>query len=890
MPRNRTILLLLFFIFAFCLSSNGVHAFGAGNIPSFAYMEGRAFRHGDIEDILSTLAKKGAGGGFVLASMLGGGGSKFNGLDIKRIYFGNWLRDYSQAVDIASLKKLQLQTIINLCMVLGFMAHGYATHEFEVTAERLGVYLPTEHIDNPKGYGAGEDPRQYHPQLRPPVDVCLSSVTPVKMSHFSRQPRELEIDPRTGMKNYIANEQGHWDTSKALVRRTLERCIHHGRQHRANGDKKDEYEAYRLLGQLLHTLEDFPAHSNFCELALVSLGHQQVFVHVGDQVRIHAPNGKTVAPIVTGSFGSSDFIYSLLGEAGDHLASVSDLNKELDKARAKSQTQSRSGPGGAPADPADVLRDLLFSLPGGADSEMSRDLDNINRIRAGPSQGGKRPEEMSPQELHGVLWQVLTFRDSVVKKIAKTIQMIPGLGPLIQKITDSINVFVLTTLEPFLKPILKSATGGLSAASGEVINNHDQYEVFNDSRVSDPTHSFLSKDHFNLILNEPAGHLARIIVVHAAGLVIKSWDDNSVNVHQISEEILQCLFHPDFHDKNSKVQREMMQYMADWVSKLGGKQHATLQRLSKQAVRNHENIRLAGDGGAPASQGSFADSQAHNVQHALAGYAQSHIPGFSQAQSVYGSRDGPGGAGEAASYYSNNNPKAPGPVGSSYAPPPGGSSYTPPAPHGGGTSSYASGRPTSPPTSSYAPPPGPPPPHGPHSSYSSGPSGYSGGGASSYAPPSGPPPSSYVAPTGPPRTSSYPYPGSPTQSGYTPAYAPVSGHSSPPPSFPGAAPSFPGAAPSFPGAAPSFPGGPDHDHGHHGHGHGHGGYTGGGYAPPSGPPPHGGAPGYPGASGGYGPPSTGSPFGFPDADQYPGSSPPQFPNAGPRFPQGGGGW
>lgn len=79
---------------------------------------------------------------------------------------------------------------------------------------------------------------------------------------------ELQIDPRTGMKNYIANgayhllhshqnvlitssilEQGTWDTSKGLVRRTLERCIHLGRQHRANGQKQDEYEAYRLLGQ-----------------------------------------------------------------------------------------------------------------------------------------------------------------------------------------------------------------------------------------------------------------------------------------------------------------------------------------------------------------------------------------------------------------------------------------------------------------------------------------------------------------------------------------------------------------------------------------------------------------------------------------------------------------
>lgn len=66
MARSTTYLLVLFVIFAFCLSNNGVYAFGAGNIPSyasrmsvdysliltraprFAYMEGRAFRHGDI--------------------------------------------------------------------------------------------------------------------------------------------------------------------------------------------------------------------------------------------------------------------------------------------------------------------------------------------------------------------------------------------------------------------------------------------------------------------------------------------------------------------------------------------------------------------------------------------------------------------------------------------------------------------------------------------------------------------------------------------------------------------------------------------------------------------------------------------------------------------------
>lgn len=47
------------------------------------------------EDALADLLKK-VGGGFAFASVIGKGGSKFNGLDIKRVYFGNWLRDYSQ--------------------------------------------------------------------------------------------------------------------------------------------------------------------------------------------------------------------------------------------------------------------------------------------------------------------------------------------------------------------------------------------------------------------------------------------------------------------------------------------------------------------------------------------------------------------------------------------------------------------------------------------------------------------------------------------------------------------------------------------------------------------------------------------------------------------------
>jgi hypothetical protein len=42
-------------------------------------------------------------------------------------------RDYSQAVDVGTLGRgIKLGTIRILVWVMGFMAHGYATEEFEV--------------------------------------------------------------------------------------------------------------------------------------------------------------------------------------------------------------------------------------------------------------------------------------------------------------------------------------------------------------------------------------------------------------------------------------------------------------------------------------------------------------------------------------------------------------------------------------------------------------------------------------------------------------------------------------------------------------------------------------------------------------------------------------
>lgn len=88
-------------------------AFGAGNIASTALIEGQNWRHGDIEDTLLTLLISRAAGG-----------NKFGKLDVKRVYFGNWLRDYSQAVDVGTVKYVSAEAIRIILWVLGFLSFG----------------------------------------------------------------------------------------------------------------------------------------------------------------------------------------------------------------------------------------------------------------------------------------------------------------------------------------------------------------------------------------------------------------------------------------------------------------------------------------------------------------------------------------------------------------------------------------------------------------------------------------------------------------------------------------------------------------------------------------------------------------------------------------------
>ncbi|EME46452.1 hypothetical protein DOTSEDRAFT_70448 [Dothistroma septosporum NZE10] len=557
-------------ILALCLIlyAHPTHAFGAGNIGSTSKIEGQNWRHGDIEDTLLTL---------LTARAIGG---KFSKLDVKRVYFGNWLRDYSQAVDVGTVKYVSAEAIRLLLWILGFMSFGYGTDEFEVTKERLGAYRPEEHIDNPKDYADNLDARQYDSRLRGPVD----------------ERRELSIDERTGLKTYIASEDQGITTSAGMVRDLFRRSIELGRRYKRSRDTRDFYEALRLLGTGTHCLEDYAAHSNYTELALIELGERDVFPHVGRDTQIRLQGARQpVYPIVTGTFGGVDFLHSVMGEFSDK-TTQSELS-ELESTIQQSENADTS-----------LLKDLLDKLPSGilgdddhkdkADqlqaNAQTAQMQNMNISPKDPEEFTRHVEEISKQ-----IYPILEFHDNIVKNITEAIDQIPVLPDLIEEIQNQVSLFVFSLLAPFVVPIINQVKNELRTGSSEIIQSsvEKQLIVFRDDRCSDPTHSMLSKDHFSNVLNEPAGKIACQVLKWVVPQIVEAWDDDSVDIGRTNDRIIAGVFHHpalrDYGNGGAIDGRQLMFGVVEkWWGDMSDRERDDLRdKLSRTGVeqgRNHK--------------------------------------------------------------------------------------------------------------------------------------------------------------------------------------------------------------------------------------------------------------------------------------------------------------
>lgn len=575
LPRGSTWLLAIGLVLV--LMPARAAAFGAGNIPSIAQVEGHNWRHGDIEDMLASVA-------FLH-------GKKWTSMLIKRTYFGNWLRDYSQAVDVGSLKGVNAATIRILVWVLSFMSFGYATDEFEVTEERLGCYRPEEHIDNPKGYADGLDARKFHPSLRGPVE-----------------PVETEVDHKTGMKNYISNESGRWATSAGYLRYSFARSIHFGRLYTsgAHGKGNDDNlcEALRCLGQGLHCMEDFGAHSNYCELALRELGYHNVFPHCGHQAETNI-HGRRLYPIVTGTFGAVDFLHSVIGEANDHFtqSEVDEVDIALKNAEAGRSGGGTGSRGLFDGSSSSDFISLLSKLPdvGNGFADQARSLkaaseaqerDNQNQTRSRDNVNvvpGMSPN-FDPVKVSGQIYPIMQFRDRIVKTISRGIAKIPGLEKLIEHISETLTAFVLGLLAPFIRPIINQVSKVLKDGSSGVINasSQSQLEPWENPNCSDPTHSMLSKDHFTNILNSCAGRVATTILQYTVPRVLFAWENTNVPVNEVVDDVLRSFHHPALRNERIEIQRDMFHTVKKWADE-HPRRHELDQLLSSDSVRKGKN-------------------------------------------------------------------------------------------------------------------------------------------------------------------------------------------------------------------------------------------------------------------------------------------------------------
>jgi uncharacterized Zn-binding protein involved in type VI secretion len=250
----------------------------------------------------------------------------FTADEADKVYFGNWLSDYSQAVspfmltrlpwalnyikdraaDIVrcSAKKLGVNAPsgpgdidaaaarVIMTRLVGVLAVSEFTKvyrtagragwfdvkmpkAFEVRGETLGVYEPRHHVDNPKTEGDN--------------------------SHLDKDFRSAwteadgEINKDTWMKRYFAD-------SAAYMKAMLERAA----------NERDTDEGLVHLGRVLHVIEDFYAHSNFIEIVLAEKRDGRVKTWTR---AMKSGEGSTKhRPIVTGIFGSDDMVASLLAK------------------------------------------------------------------------------------------------------------------------------------------------------------------------------------------------------------------------------------------------------------------------------------------------------------------------------------------------------------------------------------------------------------------------------------------------------------------------------------------------------------------------------------------------------------------------------------------------
>ena len=290
---------------------------------------------------------------------------------------GNWMRDLSQALTPGILVKIggaeRIFAILNVLSIKEF-GRGFTAGEF-------GTYDPVEHIDNPTDLRASDVNRQVAPgtsgaqalqdpsnpdAYRTTADVLANPAGTENQGYATADPRYAatpgaNMTPGEGTAAFQVNENAiprYMNTSKEWLKGKMRQAARAGRTGQGGLGPRE-------FASGIHTMQDYYAHSNFCEIAINLLLREGVDVFVpagagpigphpedtpGGVQRVNAAQSGVLDTMVhgldaqgnplaanmnvggmevmtTGSFNMTDTAASLLEEAADKLKELNPFEK-----------------------------------------------------------------------------------------------------------------------------------------------------------------------------------------------------------------------------------------------------------------------------------------------------------------------------------------------------------------------------------------------------------------------------------------------------------------------------------------------------------------------------------------------------------------------------------
>ncbi len=357
----------------------------------------------------------------------------------------------------------------------------------------VGVYRFEEHIDNPFGADVyTKTDRQLNPKV---TDKSFKTNTDQKSAQYN-------------FKNYIADNTPE-NTTDSPFPTALEYMLGQlkkSMQHYSNSD-----EQLRYLGNAFHVLEDFFAHSNFVEIALIKNGHKDVRHWV---LRENEIARYEQIPLVTGTFDAWDTFASV----GTQLAELIDpIKKWTEYEEVASGERS--------------LTDLVIQ-------SFIETIDSTTK----------------EQRLTKVWYRYLELRD----EISSVVEI--SYVDLVIKATKTMNDFrtqgalLVTLIRPLLKFLAKWGATIILKHSADIVKLKQQLNPV--IHGDNPSHTQLGKDEHNKHLHILASRLA-IIAVRDVGTNWRGWleNKNAANQQAVIDAAEKYFRHPsrcDWMDEEVK--------------------------------------------------------------------------------------------------------------------------------------------------------------------------------------------------------------------------------------------------------------------------------------------------------------------------------------------------